>query len=102
MNRSAKGNEGDRIYGRGGVGRAEKMGGGSDQDTLARVSEESEGSLSQGNTSFKNYLFESTFCIYPRYAQLDFIMPHRSIRIHMQLSYIMNGMDFQLLSNLKN
>ena len=80
MNRSAKGNEGDRIYGRGGVGRAEKMGGGSDQDTLARVSEKSEGSLSQGSTSFKNYLFESTFCIYPRYAQMDFIMPHRSIR----------------------
>ena len=45
MNRSAKGNEGDRIYGRGGVGRAEKMGGGSDQDTLACVSEKSEGSL---------------------------------------------------------
>ena len=102
MNRSAKGNEGDRIYGRGGVGRAEKMGGGSDQDTLACVSEKSEGSLSQGNASFKNYLFESTFCIYPRYAQMDFIMPHRSIRIHMQLSNIMNGMDFQLLSNLKN
>ena len=102
MNRSAKGNEGDRIYGRGGVGRAEKMGGGSDQDTLARVSEKSEGSLSQGNASFKNYLLESTFCIYPRYAQMDFIMLHRSIRNHMQLSNIMNGIDFQLLSNLKN
>ena len=94
---------GTEYMGEGGLGGRKKWGQGVTRILwLAFQKNLKEACMSQGNASLKNYLLESTFCIYPRYAQMDFIMPHRSIRIHMQLSNIMNGIDFQLLSNLKN